>query len=404
MKTVTHQNNTKVQSAIAQLLPILSVNFVGTLGFSIVLPFLIFLVTRFGGNALIYGIMGATYSLFQLIGAPILGRWSDRYGRRKILLLSHFGTLLSWIIFLIAMQIPIEGLKQIDSKLLGSFLITWPLIFLFLSRALDGLTGGNVSVANAYLADISDEKNRSSNFGKMAASANMGFIFGPALAGILGGTVLGETLPVLAAILISVVAALIIIFFLKESKPTRINQENEELNVRKIMGQELKDCYKIECKEKLSIGDIFRHSKLRISLSVYFLVFLAFNFFYVAFPVYAVDELKWTLTDTGTFFSFTGLMMVLVQGPVLKWASSRWSDGHLLFLGGVILAASFTFFLSGSKTMLYAGAALLALGNGLMWPSLLSILSKSVEERFQGTIQGFSSSLGWWLILCPNYG
>ena len=84
----------------ASLYPILSVNFVGTLGFSIVLPFLVFLVTKFGGNAFVYGVMGATYSGFQLIGAPLLGRWSDVYGRKKILFLSQLGTLLSWVIFL----------------------------------------------------------------------------------------------------------------------------------------------------------------------------------------------------------------------------------------------------------------------------------------------------------------
>jgi MFS family permease len=145
--------------------PILSVNFVGTLGFSIVLPFLVFLVTRLGGNALIYGVMGATYSFFQLIGAPILGRWSDRFGRRRILLLSQLGTLASWAIFLAALLLPVHTLWQVDSRIVGAFALTVPLVVLFLARALDGITGGNVSVANAYLADITPEDERSTAFG-----------------------------------------------------------------------------------------------------------------------------------------------------------------------------------------------------------------------------------------------
>ena len=120
------------------LLPILSVNFVGTLGFSIVLPFLVFLVTKWGGNALIYGLMGATYSVFQLIGAPILGRWSDRFGRRKILLVSQLGTLISWMIFLAAFFLPVTTIGDIDSGFLGQFTLTIPLIVLFIARAADG--------------------------------------------------------------------------------------------------------------------------------------------------------------------------------------------------------------------------------------------------------------------------
>ena len=88
------------------LYPILLVNFIGTLGFSIVLPFLVTLVLKFGGNAVVYGVMGATYSAFQLVGAPILGRWSDVYGRRRILLLSQAGTLASWVVFLAALYLP----------------------------------------------------------------------------------------------------------------------------------------------------------------------------------------------------------------------------------------------------------------------------------------------------------
>ena len=98
-------SNSTVDSA-ASIAPILLVNFIGTLGYSIILPFLIVLVLRLGGNELVYGIMGATYSLFQFIGAPIMGRWSDKFGRKRILLLSQTGTFLAWGLFIIALLIP----------------------------------------------------------------------------------------------------------------------------------------------------------------------------------------------------------------------------------------------------------------------------------------------------------
>ncbi|UCH65947.1 MAG: MFS transporter [Ignavibacterium sp.] len=376
------------------LYPILAVNFVGTLGFSIVLPFLIFLVTRFGGNAVVYGIMGATYSAFQLVGAPILGRWSDIYGRRKILLLSQLGTLLSWFIFLAALYLPLDEFLKVDSALLGTFTLTLPLIILFIARALDGITGGNVSVANAYLADVTAEDKRNENFGKMAVSANLGFIIGPALAGLLGATQWGETLPVLAALLISVIATLIIILFLKDSKPSAIEKNPEGLNVRKVLGQEQKDCFKIDCKENHTFTDILKLKNIAYLLTIYFLVFLGFNFFYIAFPVHAVTALTWTLSDIGIFFAYIGFTMVIVQGPVLKRLSQKYSDTILATIGSFILAVSFLFFTSNVLWMLYIGGALLSLGNGLMWSSILSILSKASEEKYQGTIQGFAGSAG----------
>ena len=199
------------------IFPILLVNFTGTLGFSIVLPFLVFLVMDFGGNAIVFGILSAMYPTFQLIGARVLGRWSDIYGRKKILIVSNVGTFVGWLLFLLSLFLPISKLFDVNFTLIGTFVITLPLLVLFVARAIDGITGGNVSVANAYLADISTSENRSRNFGKMAISSNLGFIIGPALAGVLGGTVYGEILPVLAAILISLVTLVIIPFTLKES-------------------------------------------------------------------------------------------------------------------------------------------------------------------------------------------
>lgn len=378
------------------ILPILSVNFVGALGFSIVLPFLVFLVTRLGGNALIYGVMGATYSFFQLIGAPILGRWSDTYGRRRILLLSQLGTLASWGIFLVALSLPVTSLFEVDSKILGAFTLTLPLVVLFLARALDGITGGNVSVANAYLADITDEEDRSANFGKMAVSSNLGFILGPAIAGVLGATAAGETLPVVAAFGISVVASLIIAFRLREMPcgAVDIDSDLKSTAVFEVLGQENKDCYTAPEAPRLTTADILRLPGIALLLSLQFLVFLAFNFFYIAFPVHAATTLEWSLTQTGIFFSALGLMMALVQGPLLSQASARLSDRFLVIAGSVILAASFPFFTLSSTPAIYVGAALLALGNGIMWPSLLAIISMTADGSVQGAVQGLASSGG----------
>ncbi len=226
------------------ILPILSVNFIGTLAYSNVMPFLIFLVAKFGGNSVIFGILGATYSAFQLIGAPILGRYSDIYGRKPVLLISQIGTLLAWLLFLAALMLPNISLWEVNSTWLGDFTLTLPLIILFFGRALDGATGGNISVANAYLVDISNEENRKSNFGKMAASSNLGFIIGPVLAGLLGATALGEIAPTLAATLISFIAVFVIIKMLPDQEPIKLSQSPcASEKMRRIFGKEIKDCF-----------------------------------------------------------------------------------------------------------------------------------------------------------------
>ena len=277
--------------------------------------------------------MGATYSVFQLIGAPILGRWSDRYGRKKILLLSQLGTLFSWIIFAVAFLLPTDAIALITSSVLGDFALTLPLIAMFIARAADGITGGNVSVANAYLADLSNDEDRSINFGRMALSGNLGFVIGPALAGLLGATAYGELPPVLAALVISLVASLIVAFALEDRAPCSIGGELKPRSVRKVFGQEHKDCYELQDPVETGFREILKIRNVARLLTIYFLVMLGFSFFYIGFPVHAVSGLGWSVTQTGVFFAVLSLLMVLVQGPLLARVAKLISD-RVLAVGG----------------------------------------------------------------------
>ena len=368
------------------IFPILTVNFIGTLGYSIVLPFLVILVLKFGGNELIYGILGATYSFFQLIGAPILGSWSDRVGRRKILLLSQAGTFVAWVIFVIALLAPNRDMLFMEHSTLGPVLLTLPLFLLFVARALDGITGGNVSVANAYLADISTEDDRTQNFGKMAAAGNLGFIIGPAAAGILGGTQWGDLLPVVAAMVVSFIAIYLIAFQLKESSPSVLTGPVDQSKIRKIYGQEQKECHPMVGADKVGLFDILKLPNISFLLTLYFFIFLSFSFFYVSFPVYVASELKWTVFELGIFFSILGGVMILVQGPVLKRLSGKWSEAVLIVAGSILLAVSFILLRADSYLWIFFGVLLFSSGNGIMWPSFLSILSGAASIALHCTL------------------
>ncbi|WP_128692674.1 MFS transporter [Methanoculleus taiwanensis] len=376
------------------LVPLYAVTFIGTLGFGIVLTFLIFLVEEWGGNALVYGLLASTYPAFQLLGAPILGRWSDMYGRRKILFLSQVGTLVAWGIFLVAFFLPLIPVATIDSALLGIFVLTLPLLVLFVARALDGITGGNVSVANAYLADVTGDAERNQNFGRMSVASNMGYIVGPALAGILGATIYGEILPVIAAFLISVVGTLIIAFWLPESNRCAIAEKPDTGSVRKVFGQEHRDCSFAGGKGKLSFRGAFRISHIPFLLALYFLIFLGFNIYYTAFPAFAAGSLAWTAAELGIYYSAISVMMVVVQGPVLSRISKHYVEAVLIIAGSVILGIGFTVLVTGNMLFIYASAVLFAAGNGIMWPSFLSLLSKIAGKTYQGSVQGFAGSAG----------
>ena len=379
----------------ASLLPLLLVNFVGTLGFSIVLPFLVFVVMKFGGNAIVYGLLAATYPAFQLIGSPILGKWSDTYGRKKILLLSNVATSIGWLLFLFALFLPSNSFN-IHIVFLGTFVVIIPLLMLFLARAIDGVTGGNISIANAYLADLSSDSSRSKNFGKMAISSNLGFIVGPALAGILGGTIYGAILPVLAALILSLVTIIVIVLLLKESKPRLVEEMlvPEQGTIRKAFSQECRECYSDIGIKKPKLRDIFKLKHISFLLALYFLIFLGFNVYYAAFPTHATKDLKWSVTQLGIFYAILSGIMVFIQGPVLRKALKKFSEEKLVIIGSIILGTNFVLFVSNNIVSVSFAIILFAVGNGLMWPSFMSILSRYAGSKLQGSVQGVAGSFG----------
>jgi DHA1 family tetracycline resistance protein-like MFS transporter len=129
-------------------------------------------------------------------------------------------------------------------------------------------------------------------------------------------------------------------------------------------------------------------------LVLYFLIFLGFNIFYASFPIHAAIGLKWSVTQLGIFYAVLSGIMVVIQGPVLRKALKKFSEQKLVIIGSVILGANFILFMSNNTFVIYGAVILFALGNGLMWPSFMSILSKRAGTTLQGAVQGVAGSFG----------
>ena len=377
-----------------KIFPLLLVNFIGALGYSVILPFLVFLVIDFGGNEVMYGLVGSLYPIFQLFGAPILGSWSDRIGRKKVLLISQLGTFISWCIFLLAFATPVKTLFEFPFGNAGMIALTLPLVVLMAARAFDGLTGGNISVANAYLADITEPEDRKANYGKLAAAMNLGFIIGPTLAGLLAALPYGKLWTVMAAAFISLIGIFIIQAFLPDVSPCEDEkEEDDQEHLKKALNYEHKDC--ISPKEEGPAVNVWSLPQFTFFIVLYFLIFLAFNFFYATFPVHAAENLKWNSSALGVFFTVLSGSMIVTQTFILPRVSKSFSDGALFVFGNLLLVFSFACIameLNGG--LIYLSAILYGLGNGLMWPSFLSMLSRIGNQNQQGKIQGLAGSAG----------
>ena len=372
--------------------PLLAVAFLASLGFSIVMPFLVFVVKGFGGNAFAMGVIAAAFSAAQLVGAPWLGRLSDRHGRKKILLYSQLGGLAAWVCFLVALYAPRIDLLTVDNGITGAFVVTLPLLLVLLSRSVDGLTNGSISVANAYLSDVTPADERKTAFGRLAAATSLGFVVGPAFAGTLAHSPSGTPLLVGIAIVLSAGGAFVVQRYLHDV-PVSAPKTPPTTATHQALGGGPKPCVHVEHAPQ-GLRAVTAIPGVPALLVIYFLVYLGFSIFLAAFPFHALTILEWAPARLGGFYTALAVSLVVTQGVLLPALGRKVSAGWLASAGSLILAGAYALLVTKDATAAWGVAVLYGVGNGLMWPSFLSVFSRTGPSSLQGTLQGVGSSMG----------
>lgn len=342
------------------LVVIFTTVFIDLLGFGIVIPVLPYYAesTRFHATPRTVGFLFASYSIMQLFFAPVLGRLSDKYGRRPILLISILGTGLGFLI-------------------LGFATTIW---MLFAGRILDGISGGNISTAQAYIADITPVEERAKGMGLVGAAFGLGFVFGPAIGGILSGW--AYYMPFLLAAALCFANAGLLYFTLPETvtpdHPARVSAGERGL------------------------GKLFKSLKnprLGFVLTIYFLFVVAFSIMTTAFSLYTMFRFGYDATQTGYIFAYVGLLAVIIQGGLIGRLVKRFGELPLvivgaLFFAGSLFAVPYVGPQTGGLLALLVGGGIFSVGNSLATPALASLASKAAGAAEQGGVLGLLQSSG----------
>ncbi len=342
------------------LVVIFTTVFIDLVGFGIVIPVLPFYAegTRFNASPRTVGLLFASYSVMQLIFSPILGRLSDKYGRRPVLLISIIGTGIGFLI-------------------LGFANTLW---MLFVGRILDGITGGNISTAQAYIADITTAENRAKGMGLIGAAFGLGFVFGPAIGGILSRW--GVEVPFLFAAGLCFANALLLYFTLPETvtpdHPARVSAAGGRGFSQLIQS--------------------LKNPRLGFVLSIYFLFIVAFSIMTTSFSLFTMFRFGYDAQHTGYLFAYVGVLAVIVQGGLIGRLVKRFGELQLVIVGAFLFAGSlfavpFVGPQTGGLLALLVGGGLFSIGNSLSAPSLTSLASKSVGPEDQGSVLGVTQSV-----------
>jgi DHA1 family tetracycline resistance protein-like MFS transporter len=358
--------------------------FVDLLGFGLILPLLPYYAERFGASPFIVGLLAASYAAAQLIGAPVLGRLSDRHGRRPILLVSIAGTLVGFLLLGLAEPLGTWLAGLLPASLGGESLVTATnaiiLGILFFSRILDGLTGGNISVAQAYITDITDEENRARGLGLIGAAFGLGFIIGPAAGGALsaGGR---YAIPAFFAAGVAFLNWIAVLLWLPESLTEEVKARLAEQPARSILSLKV-------------LWEALRRPRFGPLLHIRLFYGLAFATFTGVFALYAQYRLDLDSTQTGYILAYVGLLSVLVQGLAIGRLSRRYPDNRLIFGAVILLAVSLLgWAFAPNVPVLLVALAPVSLAAGILNTVINSAITKAVYSEEVGGALGLAASI-----------
>jgi DHA1 family tetracycline resistance protein-like MFS transporter len=348
--------------------------FVDMVGFGLILPLLPYYAETFSATPLIIGLLVASFAAASLLGAPLMGRLSDRYGRRPMLLLSIAGTFIGYLFLGFAQPIGHLIANLFASHAVNAFTIGT----LFFSRIIDGFTGGNITIAQAYISDVTDETNRSHGLGVIGSAFGLGYIIGPALGGLLSRW--GYSDPAFAAASLAFLNLLTIFFFLPESltdehRAAIMHQQRPSLTFKALMSA-------------------LNRPKVGPLLLVRFFIMLAYAIFWSVFGLFTQRKLNLSAQSTGFLMTYIGLYSVLVQAVGIRLLTKRFKDNTiiktslwLMFLG--LVGWSLT-----SNLLVMLLVILPLSGGGWTLNTIItSAITKTVDPAEIGGTLGISSAL-----------
>jgi DHA1 family tetracycline resistance protein-like MFS transporter len=362
-----------------RLFPILLIVFTNILGGGVILPILpLYAEGQFSGTILQITLLSTSFFAAQFLAAPWLGRLSDRFGRRPVLIVSQMGTVLAFLLFIFAAPLG----QGIDAWGL-SLPMSGGMVMLYVARTLDGITGGNITTAQAYISDVTPDEHRAQGLGLVQAAFGAGFIFGPAFGGVLSN--LGSVAPFVGATLITTGTLLLTVFTLEESLPPEARAGDGPV---------------AEPRPAVPISSLLRIASFRVILAIGFFASLAFSALPAVFALYADRVLFPDLPDPaqaqlyiGLMLTFNGLMQVATQLALLKPLVSRLGERRLLVLGmGALLLASVGVASAGSAIVVTLLFAPFAFGRGVSEPSLQSLTTRFGDQRTRGQLLGLYQS------------